>query len=69
MNQCTSGACRQGRAPCPHPAACHLPEPEPPRRYSPGLITQNAVICALCMAGFFFIFFCLGYLVQAVYAP
>jgi hypothetical protein len=35
MNCCASGACRQGREPCPTPLVCHVPEPEPTPMFRP----------------------------------
>lgn len=44
---CTSDACRCGRAPCPTPDACLLPEPDR-ERIDPQLIALYAA-CAVAL--------------------
>ena len=65
MTCCNSDRCKQGRAQCPTPLACEAPGK---RRYSTSQVTQNLLIAAGCFGGLLFLFFCLGYLVQAIYA-
>lgn len=67
---CSSGGCRQGRAPCPTKQACGIPE-DPPRQYQPDFTIDGPhrapprlrdrlglpialTVAALLLAGYFF---------------
>lgn len=48
MKGCT-GACKQGKAPCPTPTACEIPEDEDRPNIVGTLLIAAALVCALAM--------------------
>ena len=51
MRACTANACQQGRAPCPCPAACEVPEKDTTRAVrAAAAITAWLASVAICTA-------------------
>ena len=51
MRACTANACQQGRAPCPCPAACEVPEKDTTRAVrAEAAITAWFASVAICTA-------------------